>query len=607
MKVVRSVLVLILAGFFALLTAPTASADTIECNGKIVDQTSERVLTGNAEDEQAILAAIRNVEAFGPDVYVRAFQNTPGGNADAFWEQGFRQCSNWRTPNGEAPKGNVIVVTFGMDRTQGIFFNSGKYPVLQSRFDAIEKSDMGANFRGGDFAQGITSALNSIKVAVDPSTPVEKGTDFGAFFKWLGIFLGVLCAMALVIFGIYRLVKSRRERREIEERRVAAQSAARKAKADASNEVASAMSDEQLEARFLLAAAGLPKVMADVHRKSFDAIDDSCDEQMDAFATLNADMYSDPENNKLTEPDYIEQRDEYGYIAESLRTIAAKYTALFTAIEADKAELTPEARTAKWETINRDALKLRAILTSCDEVFDVAPEKEQLGDLLARLQDAQELLSQSGEQQTVDSFEQLEKLENETGRLAGQFEGLMSTRSQILGARRTFQNDIAKRRDRLGRLQHVRADGAIAELDKTEAKIDEHVTSLNSTRSRTKLLDAIAKFGDDVSKVGRSQVAEDDKIEARHEAERRRKREAEEAERREKTAKRRREEEEAAERRRRDDEDRRRRNDSFSGGFAGGAIGGSFGSSSSSSGGFGGGGSSWGGGGSDFGGGGSSW
>ena len=87
--VIRSLVVLWAGGLLAFLLAPTASADAINCSAKIVDTTSAHVL-----DAAKVESAIRTVETHGADVYVRAFENMPGGNADAFWAQGLQQFAN---------------------------------------------------------------------------------------------------------------------------------------------------------------------------------------------------------------------------------------------------------------------------------------------------------------------------------------------------------------------------------------------------------------------------------------------------------------------------------------------------------------------------------
>lgn len=596
--VLRNVVMLLTAGSLALVAAPASSADTITCDGAIVDQTNGHVLTSKDSSAQNIQSALDGVASYGADVYVRAFQSTPGGNADAFWKQGLAQCSNWSAPDGH-PKANVIVVVLGMDHKSGIFFNSAHYPVLQSRFDTIMAQDMNANFKGSNFVDGIVSGLNSIKAAIQPgataNAPTSSGPSGAAIMKVVGAIFGGIIVIALLVgafFGIRRLSESRRERREAEAERLDWQAKARTAKSNASSELLNARSDEDLKREFLMATAGLPTVMTNKHRRIFEAIDASSDEQIDVFATLNNDPAYDPEGT-FTKARYVDQQKRYNTVAETLKSIANQYKALFATIEEDKRDLTPEARTLRWNNIKDGVARQQAVLDECSRVFNIAPQQQRLAELRQQVQAAQTFLVSVDEQQIVTSFDQLEDLERKLGELSSQFEKLATDRDLVKGARQSFQNKVASRRRKLESLKHVSSSSSLADLEQIEQRIDERVDTLKSIRSRDELLKAIEKFTSQIQKVGHKDVAEDDQMEAKAEAERRRKREAEEAERR-----RRREREEEEER------SRRRRNDSFTGGFVGGAIGSSWGSSSSSS--FGGGGSSWGGG-SDSGGGGSSW
>ena len=552
--VLRNVVALLLTGMFTLMVAPVASADTVVCSGSIVDQTDGHVLMSQ---QTRVQSAIDDASSYGADVYVRAFQNTPGGDADTFWRQGLAQCPNWSTPDGHT-KSNVVVVVLGMDHKSAIYFNNEHYPALKSRADTIRSQDMNANFKKGNFADGVVAGLNSIKAATQPGASTDDGPSAGTILKWIGAIIGIIVGIVLLGFGGFWLYSTWRERREAEEVRLDAQAKARKAKADASSEVTNARSDEDLKREFLMATAGLPKVMTDKHYETFEAIDVSSDTQVEAFANLNEDPAFDPEG-VLKTADYAAQQKRYGAIATALQSVASQYETLFATIKNDKRDLTPEARTRRWNDINDDVFRLQTVLGDCERVFDVASQRTQLTELVSQVQVAQALLANVQELETVTSYDQLIGLERQLGDLTSQVAKLTADRDTVDGARKSFQSEVASRRKRLGKVQHVSASSALSDLEQVEGRIDERVKGLQSIRSREQLLESIGQFRDQIKQVGHKVVTEDDRIEAEAEAARRRKREQEEAERRRK-------------REREEEEERARRRSSSYGSSGGGYI-----------------------------------
>lgn len=555
MKTLRLIVAAIVALLSVLFLMPAiASADTLDCNSTITDATSDRVL-----DVNKVQSAVNSfvTEHPGADVYVRAFQNTPGGNTDAFWKQGLQQCSNWSNPTSNEPKSNIIMVVFGLDRKSALFYG-GNYSTLSSSIDTIRGNDMNANLRSAQYTTAVTASLASMSSVLNGrsvgSGNNAKEVDGGTILTVLLWIFGVIAVIGAIIgigYGIYRYADARVARREAEEERQKAQAKARDAKKAASIQITNAKTDQELRNQFLITTGGLPAVMVTEHQKAFNSIDHSCDEQIEMFSNLGQDPTTDIDV-VLTQEAYEQLEQQYQTIANKLAAAAMAFEQLFANIEQDKSALTPEARAARWTGVNDCVNHLVAQVDTCGQTFDVTPVREKLSKLQQQIDSAHEHLDNT--EKATDSYNELGKLESIADNLSDEVRQLMADRARITEARLTIAEEISAHRKRLQNLTHVSGDRAIANLSKVESSLQGFITAnLTPNHSRSDQIKAIDDFVNRVTKTGQDDIAKDDQIEAK------KRREAEEHARREREA---REEEERKRRRKREkeEEDRRQRN-----------------------------------------------
>jgi hypothetical protein len=95
-----------------LSAAPSAQAQqpVINCSAHMLDATAQQGID--------IAYVNRHVDMFKSRVpttkiYVQAYEQMPGGSADAFWKMAKQQCANWLDPSGTRVKDNIFVVVYG--------------------------------------------------------------------------------------------------------------------------------------------------------------------------------------------------------------------------------------------------------------------------------------------------------------------------------------------------------------------------------------------------------------------------------------------------------------------------------------------------------------
>ncbi|KXO90935.1 hypothetical protein AXK58_21105 [Tsukamurella tyrosinosolvens] len=154
-----------------LLAASPAQADPAgACSAPVVDATHDKVL-----DSASVTTRVLDLRgATGADVYVRAFQNTPGGSAAVWWQDAYRECPSWLGADGKTPKPNLLVVQFGMDRTNAIQYGSS-FHRLDPWVDRV-RADMGVHLRRSDFTGAVTSTLVALDEALKPAPDATEGS-----------------------------------------------------------------------------------------------------------------------------------------------------------------------------------------------------------------------------------------------------------------------------------------------------------------------------------------------------------------------------------------------------------------------------------------------
>lgn len=151
-------------------TAPPASDPAAPCTAKVVDTTTDKVL-----DHETVMHALNALERdTGTDVYVRAFQTTPGDPA-SWWRQAYSQCPAWLAADGQTPKSNVLVIEFGMNHTSAIEYGSGLHR-LDPHIDRIRAATLGDGLRRGDYTAAVTSTLRDLgaSLATAPTVPAAQ-------------------------------------------------------------------------------------------------------------------------------------------------------------------------------------------------------------------------------------------------------------------------------------------------------------------------------------------------------------------------------------------------------------------------------------------------
>lgn len=204
----------------------TASADPVQCQEQVLDLTNDRVL----DTSKVAGSAAQLSQTTGADVFVRAFQSTPGDSAAVWWRQAYPECPAWLATDGKTPKPNVLVVEFGLDHTSAVEYGSN-FHRLDSDVDRL-RAGMGTHLRRGDYTEAVTATLSTIqslltsRAGADPQ-PDAQGDDSAAFKHAVEVIFWVICAIAAACFlieALLRLRAARRRRRQALERLAKARS-----------------------------------------------------------------------------------------------------------------------------------------------------------------------------------------------------------------------------------------------------------------------------------------------------------------------------------------------------------------------------------------------
>lgn len=210
----RFLLGVFVAAGFSLAAGPALAQETsVECDAKIIDTTTARVL-----DTSQVRAAIARLEEVGADVRVRVFQEAPGGSLDRYQANHVRNCASWQGPEG-ATKSNLITFFFSMDRKSAIFYGGSYGDELGAVIDGIRDQVMGDQLRAGNYTGGIVASVDAVKKELIPF-------DWSELWRKLAVLavvaLGVVALILLVwaLFGQLGKLRARRERLQQTRQRV---------------------------------------------------------------------------------------------------------------------------------------------------------------------------------------------------------------------------------------------------------------------------------------------------------------------------------------------------------------------------------------------------
>jgi hypothetical protein len=115
--------------------AAVAQADPIDCQAHFLDATA-----ASGIDANFVNYAVGRLKEVAPtaDVYVQAYQQTPGGSPDAFWELGKQQCANWLDPSGTRVGDNMVMVVYGSDVDDiGLYYGYNFDTLTMSQMETV--------------------------------------------------------------------------------------------------------------------------------------------------------------------------------------------------------------------------------------------------------------------------------------------------------------------------------------------------------------------------------------------------------------------------------------------------------------------------------------
>lgn len=292
---ISAVLMAVIPSF--LLTAPAAVADisTDTCVEHVVDMTDKHVL-----DTDTINAAVVNLQnSTGADVYVRAFQTTPEGNAASWWREAYKGCPAWLAPDGTTPSPNIVVIEFGLDHTSAIAYGSNWNDKLDKVVDNIRSRELNSGLKSGKYTNAVTDTLFTLDKALKGTDPYAIDIDWSGVGTFFAVVFKVLLIGALIIavfVGMFKAGKKylewdreRRERARLYAKAVDELSVARKKCGEA---VLNANPSE-LEVSFHSAANKLPADERKPYQLRFDNFMTVVMEESGAFSEISDEEASD--------------------------------------------------------------------------------------------------------------------------------------------------------------------------------------------------------------------------------------------------------------------------------------------------------------------------
>lgn len=546
--------------------ASSAQAEDVDtCTTPVVDLTSDHML-----DTATVEAAVDQANATGADFYVRAFESTPGGSLDAYWQESIKDCANWRSGNAEngVPKGNIIMVAFGMDRQSAIFYGSGFNETIGVNRANDLRADMNEQFRAGNFTDGVVTAVDELAVLADPNRPIEEPEAAPAApeFKvdWAGFWtvtLWVVAGLACVglLIWVFFLNQSRL-------RRVAGRARLAEAKRKAGEKVV-AWDDpgEFLDVTFLTGGEQLPK---EVQSVDYTVELMEIDRRAGSAAVLNRNYGSskshDPQNKRLDEKELKQAHEDYTAIARAYDAAHIALASLKAKAAEDVRRYSFEGQAARASAIRKTLSAMAGKLSDYGQMFAttiVSRKHQRLSSELMSIDEA--LRAKAGQ---LDTYERLEKLDSEVSELGSEFGKMDAAASSLTDPRGTLQEILKRGRGRLQRLDinTEKEERKLATLD--GSALDGVLRKLNASNSYERQMSVFDAFERRVSTVVAQAQARDDAYRAEQEKRRRKERERQ-----------RREEQ------RRSSYSSSSSSDGFFGGMVGGYIGASLGSSHSSS------------------------
>lgn len=296
MKLLAKVAALAIAGAIGLFPAVTAHADTpsptipYTCIETVVDKTDKKVI-----DLDKVSEAIHKLEdSTGANVFLRAYQVTPEGNAAAWWKKTWQECPSMSSPDGKYPSPNILVIEFGLDRTSAIAYGSNWNASLDKVVDRIRSQELNRGLKSGEYTRAVTDTVAALDTAMGGKDPYAVEVDWSGIGsaltilgKWL---LGIVATAGLVwgsVLAVQVAIRLRRKRLRDARELYDAEQKLVKVKEDTSNIVIGADTDK-IKNDFLISSGKLPADETARYRDTFDDQIDAVLKWSGAMAELNS-------------------------------------------------------------------------------------------------------------------------------------------------------------------------------------------------------------------------------------------------------------------------------------------------------------------------------
>lgn len=557
MVIRRWILAVLLAGLALLVVSPSASAEPdAPCSTTVIDQTDDHLF-----DVERLTSAARDMgNRTGLDVYVRAFQTTPYGDAGVWWRAAYKECPSWLATDGATPKPNVLVIAVGMDRKSSIEYGSGVHK-LDDEIDSIRGKTLGNALRDAWSApaaekhEAFTSAVEKT-IAELEAEYTKPPFDWGNVWAWV---LKVLLAIGGIVSAVLATILTRTG---IRKHRDKARARAEMLAAKAVSVDAVLGAESALQAHFIEADSameGVEGVFIALPSK------ESIAERVNAASSAHYELSSDPSPTSIDK--FVAARNTYVKCAADIKSALRDAEARTDSIRARAEECTDESKDRDLRaSVDYAARKLTELTAGTPKWLTTTSLEAILADAIRT---GTSLIGASAPRADVDrSVEELSRACTNVDLARTGAKSAEQSIAMVVGDIALKINTYSKTVPDVAKATADTTLAALKALSPKAAGLSDEVSRGNKPFTPEGIANRVSSLRAELSAAMRAADAEIAAAERKREDERRKREEAERA------ARRKRDEEEA--------EERRRQSSSYGGGFgagyySGGGGGGGFG------------------------------
>jgi len=275
-------------------------AQNPNCDSIVLDQTG--ALRGQtAQVEEAAKGLINE----GADVRVRVESGLIAGNLDNNEAAYERNCGSWKSPNGGRKSTLLVLMVAPSQHKMGMYYGSAFNKALTDHWNRIKQENMGPRFHDGDFVGGLVSAERALTAriaaskdeAVHPTQSVVNNNVAASDLSGLWKVLGAIVLIGFIVLLVWLLYKRKQLAEEVQEMKT------------------KAISAKARVARLILEYGADSTLSANPRFQSIS----------EAYASLAANISSDPSQDGLSKGQYGSLYDTYSRYEDQLR--ALKYPA----------------------------------------------------------------------------------------------------------------------------------------------------------------------------------------------------------------------------------------------------------------------------------------